>query len=216
MYPVRYRHDHVIVVSRCAHSSHTPLDPYLSARAFDGRRGALSRFSSDGRPRAKGAMRWPRTKNCSAPEHLTPSECRRATGTTLDAEYLSVGLQVRCSVRCSSRCCCCPYFAAHTTHPRATATARAMRPSFTPSACVRRAQISQLWSRLSSIGRRQRGCSWRRSERLQPRVVGSGRRTGANCGFSGRQRAQMCANARVTVQNKQTNAAPASSSGVLS
>ena len=28
----------------------------------------------------------------------------------------------------------------------ATATARAMRPSFTPSACVRRVQISQLWT----------------------------------------------------------------------
>ena len=98
-------------------------------------------------------MRWPRTKNCSAPEHLTPSECRRVTGTTLDAEYLSVGLQVRCSVRCSSRCCCCPYFAAHTTHPRVTATAHDLRPPFTPSRVCRRAQISQLQSRSSSIRR---------------------------------------------------------------
>ena len=118
-------------------------------------RSLSSRFSSGGRPCATGAMRWPRTKKCLAPEHLTPSECRRATGTTLDAEYLSVGLQVRCSVRCSSRCCCCPYFAAHTTHPRATATARVMRPSFTPSACVRRAQISQLCSRHSWIAQEQ-------------------------------------------------------------
>ena len=31
-------------------------------------------------------------------------------------------------------------------HPRAAATARDLRPPFTPSACVRRAQISQLWS----------------------------------------------------------------------
>ena len=98
-------------------------------------------------------MRWPRTKKCSAPEHLTPSECRRATGTTLDAEYLSAGLQVRCSVRCSSRCCCCPYFAAHTTHLRVTATARDLRPPFTPSRVCRRAQISQLQSRSSSIRR---------------------------------------------------------------
>ena len=113
----------------------------MAARALS------SRFSSGGRPRATGAMRWPRTENRSPLEHLTPSDCRRATGTTLDAEYLSAGLQVRCSVRCSSRCCCCPCFAAHTTQPRGTATARTMRPSFTPSTCVRRAQISQLWSR---------------------------------------------------------------------
>jgi hypothetical protein len=107
-------------------------------------RSLSSQFSSGGRPCATGAMRWPRTENCSPLEHLTPSECRRATGTTLDAEYLSAGLQVRCSVRCSSRCCCCPYFAAHTTHPRVTATAHDLRPPFTPSARVRRAQILQL------------------------------------------------------------------------
>ena len=128
----------------------------VAARACMAARALSSRFSSGGRPCATGAMRWPRTENRSALEHLTPSKCRRATGTTVNAEYLSVGLQVRCSVRCSSRCCCCPYFAAHTTHPRATATARAMRPSFTPSACVRRAQISQLWSRSSWIGGRPR------------------------------------------------------------
>ena len=120
----------------------------MAARALS------SRFSSGGRPRATGAMRWPRTKNRSALEQLTPSECHRATGTTLDAEYLGDGLQVRCSVRCCSRCCCCPHFAAHTTHPRVTATARPLRPPFTPSACVRRAQILQLQSWSSWIGRR--------------------------------------------------------------
>ena len=117
-------------------------------------RSLSSRFSSGGRPCATGAMRWPRTKNRSALEKLTPSECRRATGTTLDAEYLGDGLQVRCSVRCCSRCCCCPHFAAHTTHPRVTATTRDLRPPFTPSRVCRRAQISQLQSRSSSIRRR--------------------------------------------------------------
>ena len=117
-------------------------------------RSLSSRFSSGGRPCATGAMRWPRTENRSPLEHLTPSECRRATGTTLDAEYLSAGLQVRCSVRCSSRCCCSPCFAAHTTHLRVTATARDLRPPFTPSAHVRRAQILQLQSWSSSIRRR--------------------------------------------------------------
>ena len=73
-----------------------------SPRACMAARVLSSRFSSGGRPRAKGAMRWPRIENRSALEHLTPSECRRATGTTLDAEYLSAGLQVRCSVGCSS------------------------------------------------------------------------------------------------------------------
>ena len=116
-------------------------------------RSLSSRFSSGGRPCATGAMRWPRTENRSPLEHLTPSECRRATGTTLDAEYLSAGLQVRCSVRCSSRCCCSPCFAARTTHLRVTATARDLRPPFTPSAHVRRAQILQLQSWSSSIRR---------------------------------------------------------------
>ena len=125
----------------------------VAACACMAARALSSGFSSVGRPRAKGAMRWPRTENRSALEHLTPSKCRRATGTTLNAEYLSVGLQVCCIVRCSSRCCCCPCFAAHTTQPRGTATARTMRPSFTPSTCVRRAQISQLWSRSSWIER---------------------------------------------------------------
>ena len=117
-------------------------------------RSLSSRFSSGGRPCATGAMRWPRTENRSPLEHLTPSECRRATGTTLDAEYLSAGLQVRCSVRCSSRCCCSPCFAARTTHLRVTATARDLRPPFTPSRVCRRAQISQLQSWSLSIGRR--------------------------------------------------------------
>ena len=177
MYPVRYRHDHVIVVSRCAHSSHTPLDPYLSARAFDGRRGALSRFSSDGRPRAKGAMRWPRTKNCSAPEHLTPSECRRATGTTLDAEYLSVGLQVRCSVRCSSRCCCCPYFAAH------------------------RSRSSGAGPRGSAAAR---GCSWCGYELAKPQLAGAAARTAATDSLSRVVRANLCANAPAPVGQQPT------------
>ena len=113
----------------------------VAACACMAARALSSGFSSVGRPRAKGAMRWPRTENRSALEHLTPSKCRRATGTTLNAEYLSVGLQVCCIVRCSSRCCCCPCFAAHTTHPRVTATAHDLHPPFTPSARVRRAQI---------------------------------------------------------------------------
>ena len=131
-------------------------------------RSLSSRFSSGGRPCATGAMRWPRTENRSPLEHLTPSECRRATGTTLDAEYLSAGLQVRCSVRCSSRCCCSPCFAARTTHLRVTATARDLRPPFTPSACVRRAQISQLWSRSLWIARMQRRWSWSVCGRAEP------------------------------------------------
>ena len=67
----------------------------VAACACMAARALSSGFSSVGRPRAKGAMRWPRTENCSPLEHLTPSECRRATGTTLDAEYLSAGLQVQ-------------------------------------------------------------------------------------------------------------------------
>jgi hypothetical protein len=126
----------------------------VAACACMAARALSSGFSSVGRPRAKGAMRWPRTENRSALEHLTPSKCRRATGTTLNAEYLSVGLQVCCIVRCSSRCCCCPCFAAHTTHPRVTATAHDLRPPFTPSRVCRRAQISQLQSRSSWIERR--------------------------------------------------------------
>ena len=169
-------------------------------------RTTLSRFSSDGRPRAKGAMRWPRTENRSALEHLTPSKCRRATGTTLDAEYLSAGLQVRCSVRCSSRCCCCPYFAAHTTHPRVTATAHDLRPPFTPSARVRRAQILQLQTSPRGSSGDVSACSWRRCERSQPRVAGSGQRTGGSCALSGRQSAHMCANAPAPAGRQPTGA----------
>ena len=50
----------------------------------------------------------------------------------------------------------------------------------------------------------QRGCSWRRCERLLPRVAGSGQRTGGSCAFSRLQRAQMCANVPAPVGRQPT------------
>ena len=84
-------------------------------------------------------------KKMLGPEHLTPSDWRRVTGTTLDAEYLSDELHVRFIVRCSSRCCCSPYFAAHTTHRFASPRPHATCALFhTLRACAPRADLAAL------------------------------------------------------------------------
>ena len=84
--------------------------------------------------------------------------------------------------------------------PRTPPTLASPRPHTTcallshpPRVCAARRSCS---SRPVLVDRaEQRGCSWRRCERSQPRVAGSGRRTGGSCALSGRQRAHMCANA---------------------
>ena len=79
-------------------------------------------------------------------------------------------------------------------------------PSFhTLRLCAPRADLAAMEPVLVDRAE-QRGCSWRRCERLLPRVAVLGRRTGGSCAFSRLQSAQMCANVPAPMGRQPTGA----------
>ena len=99
--------------------------------------------------------------------------------------------------------------------PRTPPTRASPRPhaacallSHPPRVCAARRSCSSRAGPRGSGGaaRMQLAACWRRCERSQPRVAGSGQRTGGSCALSGRQSAHMCANAPAPAGRQPTGA----------